>query len=160
LDAGWASEPISTLWSRDKYIAPAGNRTLAIHPVARHYTDRASIIWRLMYVGHLVQWELVRETAVLRVNWTWCHFVHHRSNMIWPEIELSQPRWEAWDFQPELWHGVWFYWLTYGAEPSLRSCRLCSHSRTSQSFMEPEGSSTHPYPEPDRSNPYYPILYL
>jgi hypothetical protein len=30
--------------------------------------------------------------------------------------------------------------LTHGAEPFLRSCQLCSHSRTSQHFMEPEGS--------------------
>jgi hypothetical protein len=50
------------------------------------------------------------------------------------------------------------YLLTYGAEPSLRSRKLCSHSRTSQHFMEPEGSlpcsqepSIGPYPEPDLS---------
>jgi hypothetical protein len=30
--------------------------------------------------------------------------------------------------------------LTYGAEQFLRSSQLCSHSRTSQHFMEPEGS--------------------
>jgi hypothetical protein len=29
--------------------------------------------------------------------------------------------------------------LTHGAEPFLRSCQLCSYSRTSQHFMEPEG---------------------
>jgi hypothetical protein len=29
------------------------------------------------------------------------------------------------------------YLLTYGAEPFLRSCQLCSYSRTSQHFMEP-----------------------
>jgi hypothetical protein len=59
------------------------------------------------------------------------------------------------------------YLLTHGAEPFLRSCQLCSYSRTSQHFMEPEGSllysqetSTGPYPEPDQSNPYHPILSL
>jgi hypothetical protein len=57
--------------------------------------------------------------------------------------------------------------LTYGAEPFFRSWQLCSHSRTSQRFMEPEDSlpysqepSTGPYPEHDRSSPYYPILSL
>jgi hypothetical protein len=30
--------------------------------------------------------------------------------------------------------------LTHGAEPFLRSCQLCSHSRNSQHFMESEGS--------------------
>jgi hypothetical protein len=30
--------------------------------------------------------------------------------------------------------------LTYGAESFLRGCKLCSYSRTSQHFMEPEGS--------------------
>jgi hypothetical protein len=47
------------------------------------------------------------------------------------------------------------------------SRQLCSYSRTSQQFIEPEGSlpcsqepSTGPYPESDRSNPYHPILPL
>jgi hypothetical protein len=59
------------------------------------------------------------------------------------------------------------YLLTYGAEPFLRSCQLCSPSRTPQHFMEPEGSiscsqepSTGPYPEPYPSNPLYPIISL
>jgi hypothetical protein len=54
---------------------------------------------------------------------------------------------------------------THGAEPFLRSCQLCSLSRTSKRHMEPEGSlqrsqapSTDPYPEPDQSNLYHPIL--
>jgi hypothetical protein len=52
------------------------------------------------------------------------------------------------------------YLLTYGAEPFLRSRQLCSHSRTFQHFMEPEGSSpcsqepsNGPYPEPDHIYP-------
>jgi hypothetical protein len=62
-----------------------------------------------------------------------------------------------------LWHRI--HSFTHGAEPFLRSWQLCSHSRTSQRFMEPEGSlplsqetSTGPYPEPARSNLYPPIL--
>jgi hypothetical protein len=31
------------------------------------------------------------------------------------------------------------YLLTYGAERFLRTHQLCSHSRTSQHFVEPEG---------------------
>jgi hypothetical protein len=57
--------------------------------------------------------------------------------------------------------------LTHGAEPFLRRRQLCSYSRTSLHFMEPEGSfpysqepSTCPYPKPDRSSPYHHILSL
>jgi hypothetical protein len=49
----------------------------------------------------------------------------------------------------------------------LKSCKLCSYSRISQHFIEPEGllpcsqdPSTGPYPEPDQSSPYHPILIL
>jgi hypothetical protein len=52
-------------------------------------------------------------------------------------------------------------------EPFLRSCQLCSYSRTSQYFMEPEGSlpcsqkpSTGPYSGPDESSPYHRNLSL
>jgi hypothetical protein len=54
--------------------------------------------------------------------------------------------------------------LTPKAKPYLKS-QFCSYSRASQYFMEPKGSllcsqepSTDPYPEPDQSNPYHPIL--
>jgi hypothetical protein len=57
--------------------------------------------------------------------------------------------------------------LTHGAELFLRSRQLCSHSRTSQHFMEPEvsipcskGPSTCSHPEPYQSNPHHPILSL
>jgi hypothetical protein len=57
--------------------------------------------------------------------------------------------------------------LTHGAEPFLRRSQMCSFSRISQRFMEPEGSlscsqelSTGPYPEPDHSNPYHPTLSI
>jgi hypothetical protein len=59
------------------------------------------------------------------------------------------------------------YLLTYGTEPFVRRCQLCSHSGTSQHFKEPEGSSpcsqepsTGSYPEPDRSSPHRLILSL
>jgi hypothetical protein len=49
----------------------------------------------------------------------------------------------------------------------LRSRQLCSNPRTSQHFMEPEGSlpcsqepSTGPYPEAGRSSPYHLITIL
>jgi hypothetical protein len=56
---------------------------------------------------------------------------------------------------------------THGAEPFLRSRQLCSYSRTSQHFIEPESSllwsqepPTSPYPESDQFNPYHNILPL
>jgi hypothetical protein len=55
--------------------------------------------------------------------------------------------------------------LTHGAEPFLRSRQLCSYSRTSQHGTEgslpcSQEPFTDPYPEPDQSNPYYPILSI
>jgi hypothetical protein len=62
------------------------------------------------------------------------------------------------------WEVLHHHILTYGAEPFLRSCQLCSYSRTSKHFRELEGSlscsqepSIGPYPKPDRSSPHHPI---
>jgi hypothetical protein len=59
------------------------------------------------------------------------------------------------------------YSLTHGAESFLGSRQLCSYSRTSQDFMEPERSlpcsqepSTGPHSEPDQSNPSHPISLI
>jgi hypothetical protein len=57
--------------------------------------------------------------------------------------------------------------LTHFLTELSPSCKLCSLSRTSQHFMEPEGSlpcsqepSTGPYPQPYQSNPHHAILSL
>jgi hypothetical protein len=39
--AGWAPKPIRTLWSRQKSLVPAGNRTIAVKLV----------LYRLKYLG-------------------------------------------------------------------------------------------------------------
>jgi hypothetical protein len=38
-EAGWDPEPVRILWSREKSLAPALNRTPTVQPVARCYTD-------------------------------------------------------------------------------------------------------------------------
>jgi hypothetical protein len=40
-EAGWAPDPVSTLWSRKKWLASAGNLTSAVQLVARRYTTMA-----------------------------------------------------------------------------------------------------------------------
>jgi hypothetical protein len=36
--AGWAPEQVWTLWGREKFPVPVGNRTPIIQPVAHRYT--------------------------------------------------------------------------------------------------------------------------
>jgi hypothetical protein len=33
-DSVWFPEPVLTLWSREKYLVPTGNRSVAVHPFA------------------------------------------------------------------------------------------------------------------------------
>jgi hypothetical protein len=35
----WASEPVWTMWRKEKSLALVGNQTPAVQPVARRYTD-------------------------------------------------------------------------------------------------------------------------
>jgi hypothetical protein len=37
-EAGWATEPVWTLWRREKFYT-AGNRTRPVKPVVHRYTD-------------------------------------------------------------------------------------------------------------------------
>jgi hypothetical protein len=40
-----------------------------------------------MNVEQWVEWELAGENEVFGENMLQCHFDHHKSHMIWPELE-------------------------------------------------------------------------
>jgi hypothetical protein len=44
-----------------------------------------------------VEWNWQAKTKYLGKNLSQCHFVHRKSHMDWPEIELWPPRWQAGD---------------------------------------------------------------
>jgi hypothetical protein len=65
-EAGWGREPIWKLWNRGKFLSPTGNRTPALQPVVRPYTDWAIPIhlWYMWtgspYVSTAI-WEISRR---------------------------------------------------------------------------------------------------
>jgi hypothetical protein len=51
----------------------------------------------MVILEQLVGWRLAGETEVVGENLPRRHFVHHKSNMTRPMLELEPPRWEASD---------------------------------------------------------------
>jgi hypothetical protein len=47
--AGWAPEPVSTLWGNDKSFVPSRNRTPPVQPVARRYPASKLYIMYFLY---------------------------------------------------------------------------------------------------------------
>jgi hypothetical protein len=46
-EAGWALEPVLTLWRKEKYLAPAGNRSPALQPIACLCTHSEKIVFHI-----------------------------------------------------------------------------------------------------------------
>jgi hypothetical protein len=66
-EAGYAPEPVWTLWRRDKYLALAGTRTRTVQPVARRYTGSfLAFEWVLKYYATPSQRALFQCPAVCR----------------------------------------------------------------------------------------------
>jgi hypothetical protein len=59
----------------------------------------------MMSVQQSVEW-LAGETEILGENLPRYSFDHHKSHMIWPDLEPGSPLWEADNYPPELLHGL------------------------------------------------------
>jgi hypothetical protein len=108
-----------------------------------------------MSVESMMECRLAGETEVLGENLPQRHFCPSQNPRAHPGLNPGRrggkPATNSLSYGAAL--SLRTYLLTYGAEPFLRSRQLCSHSRISQQFMEPEGSSpcsqepfTGPYP--------------
>jgi hypothetical protein len=62
-EAGWAPEPVYTLWKREKSCT-AGNQTWAVQPVAHHYTDSPLNVI-LPYMSRSPKWFLSWKMSVI-----------------------------------------------------------------------------------------------
>jgi hypothetical protein len=55
------------------------------------------MIGRVMNMEQMVERELAGETEVLGENLPHYHFLHNKSRVTWPGIEMEPQRWEAGD---------------------------------------------------------------